>query len=153
MAVVALVLLGGGGGGAYLYLTGSTAEAAPIEKEAGNHAKDESGGHGEEYTYVELDPLILPIIDEYGLNQVVSLVVSLEILDPTMVEKVEKMQPRLKDAFIQDMYGVLNRQAALKDGVVQVAKIKARLNKISKKVMGDDVIHDVLLQVVQQRPI
>lgn len=153
MAVVAFLILGGGGGGAYMYLTGGTAEAAGVEKEAGKHAKSEDKTDKTKYEYVELDPLVLPIIDEYGVSQVVSLVVSLEVKDTQTAEKVKKMSPRLKDAYIQDMYGTLNKHAALKGGVVQVAKLKSRLNKVSKKVMGDDVIHDVLLQVVQQRPI
>ena len=52
------------------------------------------------------------------------------------------------------MYGVLNEHAALKGGVLQVHYLKKRLNTVSAEVMGDDdVINDVLLQVVQQRPI
>jgi flagellar FliL protein len=162
MAVVAFVLLGGGGGGAYFYFMGSPAEAAAVEGEAGKHAEAddhaaESGdGHSEEghgFEYVELDPLILPIIDEYGVSQTVSLVVSLEVKDAATAEKILKMQPKLKDAYLQDMYGLLNKHAALKDGVVQIGKLKERLNKVSTKVMGENVINDVLLQVVQQRPI
>ena len=38
-------------------------------------------------------------------------------------------------------------------GIIQVGKLKKRLNKVSEKVLGEDVVHDVLLQVVQQRPI
>ena len=34
-----------------------------------------------------------------------------------------------------------------------IAALKARLNKISTEVLGDDKVNDVLLQVVQQRPI
>lgn len=140
-----------------MYFVSTPAEAA-IEEEVGKHAqKDDhgSGGHGDSahYEYVELDPLILPIIDEYGVNQVVSLVVSIEVADAAAAEKVKKLSPRLKDAYIQDMYGILNRHAALKGGVVQVDKLKKRLNKVSRDVMGEDVVHDVLLQVVQQRPI
>ena len=153
MAVVALIMLGGGGGGAYMYFMGNSAEAASVEKEPAKHA-EKKGGHGEgAYEYVEMDPLVLPIIDEYGVSQVVSLVVSLEVADTDSADKVKKMQPRLKDAYIQDMYGILNRRSSMKDGVVEVKKLKARLNKVSKQVMGDDVVHDVLLQVVQQRPI
>ena len=155
MIVVALIMLGGGGGGAYMYFMGSPAVAASVEKEPEKHAEKDKDGddHGKGYEYVELDPLILPIIDEYGVSQVVSLVVSIEVKDSKTADKVKKYAPRLTDAYIQDMYGVLNKHAALKGGVVQVQKLKKRLNKVSKKVMGDDVINDVLLQVVQQRPI
>ena len=95
----------------------------------------------------------MPIIDEDGVNQVVSMVIAIEVADANSATTVKNLSPRLKDAFIQDMYGVLNKHAALKGGVIQVNMIKSRLNKISHKVLGEDVVQDVLLQVVQQRPI
>ncbi len=41
----------------------------------------------------------------------------------------------------------------MEGGVIQVGYIKARLNKVTAKVMGQDRVRDVLLQVVQQRPV
>lgn len=152
LVIVALVILGGGGGGAYFYFIASPAEASYVTDESEEKAAKKEG-EKIEYQYVELAPLILPIIDEYGVSQTVSLVVSLEVTDPYNVDKIKKMTPRLKDAYIQDMYGALNKHAALKNGVVQVSKLKKRLSKISDKVMGEGVVNDVLLQVVNQRPI
>ncbi len=151
IAVAALLVLGGGGAGAYFYF-GQEAEASSGEETKTAHKKEEHKDTSH-FEFVELDPLILPIVDEDGLSQTVSMIVALEVFDSAAAGKVEHMSPKLKDAFIQDMYGVLNRHAALKGGVIQVGMIKKRLNKISNKVMGDDVINDVLLQVVQQRPI
>ncbi len=161
VALVALLLIAGGGAAAYFYLFSTPAEAAVGEEgeaaKAEDHAKEEKGkggGHGESaYTFVELDPLILPIVDDNGLSQTVSLVVVLEVADAAAGEEVKALTPRIKDAFIQDMYGMLNRHAALKGGVIQVDYLKHRLNEISQKVVEGDKIHDVLLQVVQQRPI
>lgn len=156
IAVVALLALGGAGAGAYLYFM------KPAEASAGDEAHEIEKGHeeakkdahgGPAVHFVELDPLVLPIVDNNGVSQVVSLVIALEVADEKKAEEVKAMAPRLKDAFIQDMYGVLNRYAALKGGVVQVSTIKERLNKISTEVMGEGMIDDVLLQVVQQRPI
>ena len=62
-------------------------------------------------------------------------------------------EPRLKDAYIQELYGVLNRHVALQGGVIKVDMIKKHLHDISHKVMGDGVVNGVLLQVVQQRPV
>ena len=163
MLLVVLLVLGGGGGGAYWYFFIQNAEASVGEDgeghEDGSHdeAKDDHGGddgHGKgHYEYVELDPLILPIVDNSGVNQVVSLVIAIEVADQLKKDKVKAMSPKLKDAYIQDLYGMLNKHAALKGGIVQVAKIKERLNKVTNKVLGDDISNDVLLQVVQQRPI
>ncbi|PCJ02788.1 MAG: hypothetical protein COB14_00810 [Alphaproteobacteria bacterium] len=103
--------------------------------------------------YVTLDPLILPIIDQDGVYQVLSLAVVIEVSGVSDADKIKAKAPRLKDAYIQDMYGILNENAALKGGVVQVNMIKKRLNYLTNKIMGDDVKTEVLLQVVQQRPI
>jgi flagellar FliL protein len=116
-------------------------------------AKKEDAHDNPHYEFVELDPLILPIVDQNGISQTVSLVIILEVPDAEAKHKVEAIAPRLKDAFIQDMYGALNRHAALKGGVLQVGTLKSRLNKVSDEVAGEDTVHDVLLQVVQQRPI
>jgi flagellar protein FliL len=152
----ALLLVGGGGAGAYLYFM-KPAEAAQTEEghEEKADKKEAKKGHGEgaHVEFVELDPLILPIIDENGVNQTVSLVIAIEVSDSANAGKVTSLSPRLKDAYIQEMYGVLNKHAALKGGIIQVNMIKERLNEISVKVLGEDVVDDVLLQVVQQRPV
>lgn len=115
-----------------------------------------SGGGGAETagpSFVELAPLILPILDNNGVSQSVSMVVSLEVNTQESADKVKLMSPKLTDAYIMDMYGVLNEYAALKGGVIQIKAIKERLNSITQKIMGEHVVEDVLLQVVQQRPI
>src|SRR5262245_21071958 len=118
--VLALLVLGGGGAGAYFYfMQPAEASAGPdsgddhgAKKKDEKHAK--KGGPGEEVTFVELDPLIMPIVDNTGVTQVVSLVIALEVPNKEMAKEVEALSPRLKDAYIQDMYGVLNKYAALK---------------------------------------
>lgn len=153
IAVLALVLLIGGGAGAYFTLLAKPAEASTGE-DSTQHAEVKKEEHEEvHFEFVELDPLILPIVGDDGLSQTVSLVVVLEVFNAEAAHSVEQMTPRIKDAFIQDLYGTLNRHAALKGGVIQVDYLKQRLNKVSQKVMGDGLVNDVLLQVVQQRPI
>ena len=158
IGLVALALIGGGGAGAYFYFM-KPAEAASGES-ADEHADETSSKKADKeyaknahYEFVELEPLILPIIDEKGVNQTVSMVIALEVANANDATKVQNLSPRLKDAYIQKMYGMLNRHAAFKGGVLQVDEIKEQLNAISDTVLGDDLVHDVLLQVVQQRAI
>jgi flagellar FliL protein len=114
---------------------------------------DHNSKRSKSHAFVELDPLVLPVMSRNGVSQIVSLVVVIEIGHSDQVNEVTHLSPRLKDAFIQDMYGVLSGESVIKDGVLQVATIKQRLVDISKKVLGEDIARDVLLQVVQQRPI
>ncbi len=155
LGLLAVLILGGGGTAAYFYFqqpaeasVGDTPEHKTAKADHGKSAK--SSAHHE---FVELDPLVLPIVDSNGVSQVVSIVVVIEVDGSKNRAAVETLQPRLKDAYIQELYGVLNKHAALKGGVIQIKMIKERLTSISNRVMGDDVVEDVLLQVVQQRPI
>lgn len=154
LAILAILVLGGGGAGAYFYFQQPAEAAGGADGEVADaHAKEKAKKEASELTFVEMQPLILPIIDQNGVSQMVSLVIVLEVADSKAATKVELLQPRLKDAYIQELYGVLNRHAALEGGVIKVQPLKEKLYSISKDVVGEDMVDDVLLQVVQQRPI
>lgn len=150
LIVIALAVLAAGGAGGYFYF-GNKAVAAS------GHDPHASAGHdapGEEHLqFVELDPLILPIIDQNGAHEIVSLVVAIEVHDSDGAARVTHLAPRLNDAYIQDLYGMLSHHAMREGGVVAVGSIKKRLNELTTRVLGEGVANDVLLQVVQQRPI
>lgn len=153
LALVAIVLLGGGAGGAYFYFN-QKAEASVGE--TGEHAEAKDAKKKENYaplSFVEMDPLVLPIVDANGISQIVSFVIVLQVHDEEQKAEVTAQMFRIKDAYIQDMYGVLNKNVAMKDGVIQVDVIKKKLTSASERVLGENVVQDVLLQVVQQRPI
>lgn len=160
IGLAALLVIGGSAAGAYLFFmkdskaaTGPNGQAQEVaSKSKDKDEKEDDGFLGNEF--VQLDPLILPIVDGNGVSQTVSMVIALEVKNMSRANKVKKLSPKLKDAYIQDMYGLLSRHAAMKGGVLQVGMLKARLNKITDTVMGDhEIVEDVLLQVVQQRPI
>lgn len=160
LALVALIILGAGGAGAYFYFKQPAQAAIGADGEhqeaakAKDHDKKKGGDHGAGVSaFVQLDPLILPIIGKDGLSQVVSVVVVIETTDEATKAEIEHLSPRLKDAFIQDMYGVLSDETIMRGGVIQVTTLKDRLYKISNHVLGEGKATQVLLQVVQQRPI
>jgi flagellar FliL protein len=157
VAVVALLLLGGVGFAAYTYF-GTPAEAAAVEGDKADAATKEQAGKDKAaadaaIAFVKMDSLVLPIVGKNGVSQVINLSVTLEVKDELTAKEIEKLTPRLRDAFIQDMYGVLTQKSAMADGVVQVDFIKARLNKMTEKVLGPDKVKDVLLQTLQQRKV
>ncbi len=154
LALVAILVLGGGAGGAYFYFNQKAEASIGAE---GEHAaaKDvrKDTKKPEHLAFVQMDPLILPIIDANGISQMVSLVIVLQVDDEKQKATVEGQMYRIKDAYIQDMYGSLNKNVAIKDGVLQVDVLKQKLSAANNRVLGDGVVSDVLLQVVQQRPI
>ena len=132
--------------------------AADHENAAAGESSGEGGGEEgkkitPEFEYLQLDPLNLPIVTDGGVLQQISLVVSLEMKFGNL-EKVKQYQPKLADAYIQDLYGLLGMGHGLMNGnVLDVKMIKDRLALITTKVLGPDMVKDVLLQVVQQRRI
>ena len=117
-----------------------------------NDAHAESKAEGEAgVMFVELNPLILPVINKYGATSMVSLVVAVEVASEENAAKVKKYQPRLADAYLSDLYGSLSNKVP-DNGIVPIAYLKERLNVMSKKVLGDHVVNDVLVQVMQKRP-
>ena len=121
--------------------------SAPNAYAGGDAPKD---GEGPGVHFVELNPLILPVIDEYGLTQMVSLVVAVEVDSEEKVAKVNKLLPRLTDAYLSDLYGTFATKAP-KNGVIPISYLKKRMNKMSSKVLGEHVVDDVLVQVMQSR--
>jgi flagellar FliL protein len=154
LALVALVLLGGGGAGAYFYFKQPAEAAVNAGDETKKAEKKGKDKHGEGHAaFVQIDPIILPVIDTNGASQVISLVIVIETTDEATKAEITSIIPRLKDAFIQDMYGVLSRDTLMRDGVLQVGALKDRLHRVSNHVLGEGKATGVLLQVVQQRPI
>ena len=101
--------------------------------------------------FVELSPLILPVIGDHGVSEIVTLVVAVEVDSQEKADQVTKYSPRLTDAFLSDLYGAFSGQVQGNSGIIPVAYLKQRLNKVSAKVMGENVVSDVLLQVMQKR--
>ncbi len=158
--IMAALLVGAGGAGGYFFTqkqaVASYSEDGSISKadqKANKYAKMSATEAAKHLRFVKLSPIILPIIDNSGVSQVVTLVVSLEVNGDENAEFATSMMPRLKDAYIQDMYGVLNRKASMEGGVIKVDKLKERLNRVSTAILGDDKVNSVLLQVVNQRAI
>ncbi len=120
-------------------------------KTASSASKD---GTHPKYQYVSISPVILPVITQEGLTQQVSLKVQLEVPWGDK-DKIEPYEPRLVDAYLQDLYGAFSAGSGLmRNSFVNISAVKQRLTSDTNKVLGEnsDKVHDVLLQVLQQKP-
>ncbi len=157
MIAVAALLLGGGGFAAYMFFGGNAAEASvdPTKQTEDAKKAEEAQKKAEEdakVAFVKMDPLTLPVVSQTGVVQIINISVTLEVADAEKAKEVEKFSPRLKDAYIQELYGSLSNKVAMSDsGVVEVNVVKERLNKVTAKVLGNESVRNVLLQAVQQR--
>lgn len=153
---VVLILVAGGGYGGYTYFANENASAdghaatSPEVKEE-KHAKKHVDPH--DLQVVQLDPMILPIVNEHGVEQIVSLVVAVEVLDSHAVNEIKKFSPRLKNAYLQYLYGRLYKLATVDGGELELNYLADNLTDLSSDVLGEDLVYGVKIQVVQQRSI
>ena len=138
---------------AFILAMGANVNQTSVQFATPAMAAEEVAEGSYEFEYLELKPLMIPVIGRNGITQQVSFVVSLEV--PTgNLDRVSRYEPRLADAYIQDLYGVLGTGYGLVNGrVLDVPTIKKRMHSVAARVLGDDMVNDVLLQVVQQRPL
>jgi flagellar FliL protein len=102
------------------------------------------------FEYVDLNPLSIPVINEKGVVQQVSIAVSLEC-PMGKRDTLNIYKPRLMDAYLRELYGALGSGRAMMQGnIVDVEALKSRLTIVTERVVGPDLVSEVLLQSVHQ---
>jgi flagellar FliL protein len=102
--------------------------------------------------FVNVGPLTVPVLGAERIDQFVTLMVALELTDMITAEAVRAQAPRLTDAFLTTIYGAIASGKVMSGGVLDVPQVKAKLRDAAGKVLGKDTIRDVLIQIVNQRP-
>lgn len=128
------------------FLSSGTASAG---EEASNTAAG-AAGPGDPI-YVDLAPMVLPVIDGDRIQQVLQFTVTMQVADEKAAEHIRAEKPRLTDAFIQDLYGALDRRRVLDGKVLDIERLKDELKRVSLGVLGDNGVQDILIQRVSQR--
>jgi len=142
--IVVAVLLFGGGGAAYFFRDAifggdgtQTAGKLPIKTDL-------------EAQFVDLETINIAVIHNRRVEKHVVLQVSLEVANEETRARVAKALPRIKDAFIKDMYDYYAIIPSNRQGV-NVEAIKKRLKRTVKTVIRDGSVKDVLIQGAIER--
>ena len=140
IVVIVLVLLAGGGGAAYYFradLFGDSASRPPITKTT-------------DTLFVDLESMTIAVIRNRRIAKHVVLQVTLEVPDEETRASVSHALPRIKDAFIKDLYDYYAVQQQGRDGI-NVEAIKKRLKRTADEVMGPGKVNAVLIQGAVER--
>lgn len=138
-----------------------SAHKKPESHESGDAKKHDAKGEGKseggsmfggpESFFVKMDPMILPIINDQGVQEVISVLIALEVDDQPTIEKVNHLAPKLSDAYMRALYGRLDNKVYRNGSFIDVNKLKTKLEKVTETVAGKGVVKDVLIQGVNQR--
>ncbi|MBT4933718.1 MAG: hypothetical protein HOL66_12240 [Rhodospirillaceae bacterium] len=99
---------------------------------------------------IAMDDLYISILAEDRVAATVMIKLNLEVIGKENEEKVTKLLPRLGDSFFKDLYvfipRVIRRQNKLNTDI-----LTERLMMIGEKVMGPNVINNVIIEEVNER--
>jgi flagellar FliL protein len=115
-------------------------------------ADDVSGGRfSGDPIYVHIAPLVLPVINDKGVEQIVSIILDVQVKDFDAADAMHTNMPRVMDALMSSLYGSLGQESLRGGKLVNVGKVKSKAIAAIGKVVGADNIRDVLVQGVAQR--
>lgn len=138
LILVLLLVVGGGGIGTLYFL-----KIGPFAGEEEPPPVEEVGV--EPLRFVEIPLMTIPIIAGDRVTTTVMVQLTLETETPENQAEIERIMPRLRDAFLSDLYGFLPRLYDKKDRM-DVSILRQRLQIIADREAGDGVIKGVLIQ-------
>jgi flagellar FliL protein len=144
-----VVLIGIGVGGWIMFGQKMVAEAANKSEEAPVKKKKVAEGPP---SFVTVGPIVLPVMGETRIEQTVMVMVALECADEETRNTVRGVSPRLLDAYLRALYGKIGKSQVAEGQIVDVGSVKDKLTEATIQVLGPDVVDNVLIQAVSQRP-
>ena len=145
IAIVLLLLLGGGGG-AYWYTYMRAVPGEGMAEEGVAEAQEPAA----DPVFVEFNPIQVPVIEGGQVTEQFAIALVLEARSPQDGDQVVLYSPRLNDAFLQVLYGVVLKEK-LKNGTLDLSMVKARVLRACNALLGEGVVQDVLVQAIGQQ--
>ena len=136
--LVLLVLLGGGGFAAWTY-------GMPIYEQM----QAEKAAQKPEPLYVDLTPLVVPVIENNRVTHHLTLAISVEVAGQSGDARLREAMPRIIDAFTTELHGLMSLEF-IRQGGVELPVVKQRLLLAGERELGPEVVTDVLIKAVDR---
>ncbi len=102
-------------------------------------------------TFIQLRPIILPIVEGNRVTRTAGLVLALELEKGKTALDFEPKRDKLRDAFITEIYTYIDQHSEA-TRVLDVSALKARLQQTSDRVLGQGFVHAILVEQAFERP-
>ncbi|CAK0757864.1 hypothetical protein CCP1ISM_7960002 [Azospirillaceae bacterium] len=100
---------------------------------------------------MRIPPIILPVIGSNRVEQQITLVIMLLVVDQEAAGKFQEKMPWGFDTFFTALYGAIDEGHMLNGPLVNIPAMKQRIMSASAKLVGKGLVKDVLLQTLLQR--
>ena len=137
----------------FLLLVGATIgslkflETGPFKPKKGEIKKVTRKAIKDATVFIDMDPLALPIFRGNRVAATIQIQIKLETNNEDKAEEIKEKMPILTDAFVRDLHSFIPRLLKVKERV-DVLIIKQRLQMVSNKVLGKDMVSNVLVQSI-----
>ncbi|HEX9837071.1 MAG TPA: hypothetical protein VGB90_09470 [Alphaproteobacteria bacterium] len=102
--------------------------------------------------YFRLDPFTVPVMGPDSITRHLTFIVTLELTDDGLRDKVRQNLPRLRHAINASLFQLVTVRRD--DGSLPpLATVKRRMLEVTKQVAGGDTVRDVLMESVYERRI
>lgn len=99
---------------------------------------------------IPMEDLIIPLFSDNTVAATVMIRFGLEVLGEENEEKVNKLLPRISDAFLRDLYTFIPR-VVRKQKKLTASILQQRLLMTGSKVLGEGVLYRVVIDSVTER--
>lgn len=120
-------------------------EIGPFKPKKGEVRKVKEKATQDTTVFIDMDPLALPIFRGNQVAATIQIQIKLETNNQIKADEIIEKMPILTDAFVRDLHGFLPRLLKVKERV-DVLIIKQRLQMVSDKVLGRNMVSNVLVQ-------
>ena len=101
--------------------------------------------------FIDMEPILVPIFKGNLPAAKIQIQIKLETKTTDNAIKIQRLMPRISNAFVQDLHGFMPRLLKDKERI-DVFILKQRLKLIADRKFGEDLIEDVLVQYVIDTP-
>ncbi len=138
LLLVLMLMVAGGGGAAWWFLLREP-EVAPVAEPVAPVLPE----------YVEIDPLILPLIQDGQVTHHVTLKVIVEVAAGEK-ERVLLAKRQLTDAYLSELYGLLALRFVRRQPNA-LPLLRRRLLAVSERLLGPGIVGDILISEPARR--
>ncbi|MEE8187607.1 MAG: hypothetical protein V3T80_00220 [Kiloniellales bacterium] len=146
---VLILLFAGAGGGAWWFLLREQPELSAEAQLAAAMAEEEVGLI-EATRYIEIKPLVMPIIREGRVILHLTLIMAVELVHPLEKKEVEQLVRPLRDAILTELHSLFALRYVQERGY-DLPFVKERIYRVSERVIGKGLIKAVLIQRMNRR--
>jgi len=143
--LAAILILAGGAVAAMKWLAIGPFEVAETAEPA------EEKEPPKESIFIDMDPLMLPVIQGDQIAGLIQIQVKLETVGQDNAIFLKRRLTKISDAFVKDLHGFVPRLLKKKERL-DVIILKDRLKVIGDRLLGKGYINDVLVQSVIETP-